>query len=189
VTRTLGGIVQLNHPNFDYSLDAALVTALAREAPLLLEIANQGFQQRSAGRPPPFDRSDLGRRAFGRRRRVRNGDRRRAPLQRCAGGAGAGRTGLCRRSWLRDGARSEGSCHHPPSSGKGRLLRLDRCPPETTRSKCRHAGHRSGGARTRLPSIHVHRKGRPHSRAHGRPACRLSSRRCRWRQRARRRHR
>jgi hypothetical protein len=43
VTRTLGGIVQLNHPNFDYSLDAALVTALAREAPLLLEIANQAW--------------------------------------------------------------------------------------------------------------------------------------------------
>ena len=41
VTRTLGGIAQLNHPNFDYSLDAPLVTELARAGPLLLEIANQ----------------------------------------------------------------------------------------------------------------------------------------------------
>src|SRR5262249_38297080 len=31
VTRRLGGIAQLNHPNFDYSADAALVAELARD--------------------------------------------------------------------------------------------------------------------------------------------------------------
>ena len=42
-TEALGGIAQLNHPNFDYSADAALVTALAGEGLRLLEIANQAW--------------------------------------------------------------------------------------------------------------------------------------------------
>ncbi|HXI60925.1 MAG TPA: hypothetical protein VNO55_32920 [Polyangia bacterium] len=42
-TQTLGGIAQLNHPNFDYSADAALVTELARQGLSLLEIANQAW--------------------------------------------------------------------------------------------------------------------------------------------------
>jgi hypothetical protein len=40
-TKALGGIAQLNHPNFQYSADAALVTTLAGEGMTLLEIANQ----------------------------------------------------------------------------------------------------------------------------------------------------
>jgi hypothetical protein len=40
-TRALGGIAQLNHPNFEYSADATLVTALAREGLTLMEIANE----------------------------------------------------------------------------------------------------------------------------------------------------
>lgn len=37
----LGGLAQLNHPNFGWAADAALITALARRRVLLLEIANQ----------------------------------------------------------------------------------------------------------------------------------------------------
>jgi hypothetical protein len=42
-TRALGGIAQLNHPNFDYSADARLVTQMASEGVTLLEIANQAW--------------------------------------------------------------------------------------------------------------------------------------------------
>lgn len=42
-TKTLGGIAQLNHPNFHYAADAHLVTALAREGLTLLEIANEAW--------------------------------------------------------------------------------------------------------------------------------------------------
>jgi len=42
-TRSLRGIAQLNHPNFDYSADAPLVAALAREGLTLLEIANEAW--------------------------------------------------------------------------------------------------------------------------------------------------
>ncbi len=45
----LGGVAQLNHPNFHYSLDAALITALARRGPLLLEIANEAIDSNNAG--------------------------------------------------------------------------------------------------------------------------------------------
>jgi hypothetical protein len=37
----MGGIAQLNHPNYEYSADAQLVTGLARDGLTLLEIANQ----------------------------------------------------------------------------------------------------------------------------------------------------
>lgn len=43
VTRALGGIAQLNHPNFDYSADAPLVSQLAREGLTLMEVANQAW--------------------------------------------------------------------------------------------------------------------------------------------------
>jgi hypothetical protein len=39
--RRLGGIAQLNHPNFHYAADAPLVVLLARDGLSLLEIANQ----------------------------------------------------------------------------------------------------------------------------------------------------
>ena len=42
-TRALGGIAQLNHPNFDYSADAPLVSQLAREGLTLMEVANQAW--------------------------------------------------------------------------------------------------------------------------------------------------
>jgi len=40
-TTALGGIAQLNHPNFEYSADAKLVIELAREGLTLMEIANE----------------------------------------------------------------------------------------------------------------------------------------------------
>jgi hypothetical protein len=42
-TKAMGGIAQLNHPNFEYAADAALVTRLAREGMTLLEIANEAW--------------------------------------------------------------------------------------------------------------------------------------------------
>jgi hypothetical protein len=41
--RRLGGIAQLNHPNFHYAADAPLITRLARDGLSLLEIANQSW--------------------------------------------------------------------------------------------------------------------------------------------------
>ena len=40
-TRALGGIAQLNHPNFHYAADAALVRQLVDRGLLLMEVANQ----------------------------------------------------------------------------------------------------------------------------------------------------
>jgi hypothetical protein len=42
-TRRLGGIAQLNHPNFHYAADAPLIALLARDGLTLLEIANQSW--------------------------------------------------------------------------------------------------------------------------------------------------
>ena len=42
-TRRMGGIAQLNHPNFHYAADAALVTLLARDGIALLEVANRSW--------------------------------------------------------------------------------------------------------------------------------------------------
>ena len=54
-TRALGGIAQLNHPNFHYAADAALVTTLAGEGLALLEIANRSWDSNDVpaerGRP------------------------------------------------------------------------------------------------------------------------------------------
>jgi len=41
--RKLGGIAQLNHPNFHYAADAPLITLLARDGLSLLEIANRSW--------------------------------------------------------------------------------------------------------------------------------------------------
>jgi hypothetical protein len=45
----LGGIAQLNHPNFHHAADAALVIELARKGLALLEIANQSKDTDNAG--------------------------------------------------------------------------------------------------------------------------------------------
>ena len=42
-SRRLGGMAQLNHPNFHYGADAALITLLARDGLSLLEIANRSW--------------------------------------------------------------------------------------------------------------------------------------------------
>jgi len=42
-TRRLGGIAQLNHPNFHYAADAPLIALLARDGIALLEIANRSW--------------------------------------------------------------------------------------------------------------------------------------------------
>jgi hypothetical protein len=57
-TKVMGGIAQLNHPNFDYAADAPLVTALAREGLALLEIANEAWDSNNDpadGRHPSTD--------------------------------------------------------------------------------------------------------------------------------------
>ena len=48
-TRELGGVAQLNHPNFHYAADAATITALAREGLLLVEVANEAVDSNNAG--------------------------------------------------------------------------------------------------------------------------------------------
>jgi len=52
-TRKLGGIAQLNHPNFHYAADAPLITLLARDGLTLLEIANRSWDSNDV----PDDRS------------------------------------------------------------------------------------------------------------------------------------
>jgi len=52
-TRRLGGIAQLNHPNFHYGADAPLITLLAHDGLTLLEIANQSWDSNDV----PPDRS------------------------------------------------------------------------------------------------------------------------------------
>jgi hypothetical protein len=53
--RRMGGLAQLNHPNFHYAADGPLVTALARDGLTLLEIANQSWDSNDTpdekGRP------------------------------------------------------------------------------------------------------------------------------------------
>ena len=46
--RRLGGIAQLNHPNFHYAADAPLITRLAREGLTLMEIANRSWDSNDA---------------------------------------------------------------------------------------------------------------------------------------------
>ena len=53
--RRMGGLAQLNHPNFHYGADGPLVTALARDGLTLLEIANESWDSNDTpdekGRP------------------------------------------------------------------------------------------------------------------------------------------
>ncbi len=51
VTHALGGIAQLNHPNFHYAADAALITALAGRGLTLLEVANEAVDSNNEGDP------------------------------------------------------------------------------------------------------------------------------------------
>lgn len=53
-TRRLGGLAQLDHPNFHYGADAAVVTALAREGLALMEVANMSWD--SNNNPKDADR-------------------------------------------------------------------------------------------------------------------------------------
>jgi hypothetical protein len=53
--RRLGGIAQLNHPNFQYGADAPIIAALAREGLTLMEVANMSWDSNDnptdGGRP------------------------------------------------------------------------------------------------------------------------------------------
>lgn len=49
VTRTLGGIALLNHPNFEYGADAELLAALAGDGLQLFELANEAIDSNNAG--------------------------------------------------------------------------------------------------------------------------------------------
>lgn len=49
ITRELGAIAQLNHPNMAWALDAALATELVRRGALLMEIANQNERDSNVG--------------------------------------------------------------------------------------------------------------------------------------------
>ncbi len=49
VTRELGGIAQLNHPNMAWMMDAPMITALAQRGAILMEVANQNEVESSAG--------------------------------------------------------------------------------------------------------------------------------------------
>ena len=48
-TRELGGIAQLNHPNFHYAADGALLAALAGDGLALFELANAAIDSNNAG--------------------------------------------------------------------------------------------------------------------------------------------
>lgn len=48
-TKALGGIAMLNHPNFHYSADSALVTALAKSGLVLMEVANEAIDSNNEG--------------------------------------------------------------------------------------------------------------------------------------------
>jgi hypothetical protein len=54
-TRALGGIAQLNHPNFHHAADAALISTLAGDGLTLMEIANRSWDSNDVpadrGRP------------------------------------------------------------------------------------------------------------------------------------------
>ena len=46
--RALGGLAQINHPNFHYGADIETIAAIA-EGPLLLEVANEAIDSNNAG--------------------------------------------------------------------------------------------------------------------------------------------
>ena len=47
--RELGGLLQLNHPNFHHAVDASLVIALAKQGVTLIEVANQAVDSGNDG--------------------------------------------------------------------------------------------------------------------------------------------
>jgi hypothetical protein len=49
--RELGGLVQINHPNWHWGVNGATLTELARRGAVLVEIANMGFARWNAGDP------------------------------------------------------------------------------------------------------------------------------------------
>lgn len=49
LTRQLGGVPQINHPNFHYAIDAPTIVQLARTGPLLLEVRNEAVDSENAG--------------------------------------------------------------------------------------------------------------------------------------------
>lgn len=49
ITRSLGGVAQLNHPNFHYAADAELIAQLARRGVTLMEVANEAFDSNNQG--------------------------------------------------------------------------------------------------------------------------------------------
>jgi hypothetical protein len=49
LARDRGALVQLNHPNFHYAADAALISTLARRGTLLVEIANMALDSNNPG--------------------------------------------------------------------------------------------------------------------------------------------
>jgi hypothetical protein len=51
-TRALGGIAQLNHPNFHYAADAALITTLVGDGLTLMEIANRSWDSNDVPAEP-----------------------------------------------------------------------------------------------------------------------------------------
>lgn len=48
-SQKMGGIAQLNHPNFDYSADAQTIIEMAKRGVVLLEIANESFDVNNDG--------------------------------------------------------------------------------------------------------------------------------------------
>lgn len=48
-TRELGGVAQLNHPNFHYAADAGTIAALGREGLALVEVANEAIDSNNPG--------------------------------------------------------------------------------------------------------------------------------------------
>lgn len=49
-TNALGGVVQINHPNWHWGMDGPMLAALARRGAVLVEIANQAFLPWNMGR-------------------------------------------------------------------------------------------------------------------------------------------
>lgn len=49
VASRMGGLLQLNHPNYHYAADAGLITELARRGVVLMEIANEAVDSNNQG--------------------------------------------------------------------------------------------------------------------------------------------
>lgn len=69
-TRELGGLAQLNHPNFHYAADARLIAELVEDGVTLLEVANESGDVGNAGDPGHASTEALWDAALARGRRV-----------------------------------------------------------------------------------------------------------------------